>query len=74
VDVTSGVFDNQRYEALTALVVKTYPQLRAVAVTLCGSKRATWNRWSACMNNGKNLLMCRACHSPASISPASWTG
>jgi 2-dehydro-3-deoxygluconokinase len=42
------------------LVLKTYPNLRAVAVTLRESKSASWNRWSACLNNGKSFLMSRA--------------
>jgi 2-dehydro-3-deoxygluconokinase len=58
-DVSSGVLDRQRYEDLTALVLKTYPSLRAVAVTLRESKSASWNRWSACLNNGKSFLMSR---------------
>jgi len=59
-DVSSGVLDHQRYEDLTALVLKTYPGLRAVAVTLRESKSASWNRWSACLNSGKSFLMSRA--------------
>jgi 2-dehydro-3-deoxygluconokinase len=59
-DVSSGVLDHKRYEDLTALVLKTYPGLRAVAVTLRESKSGSWNRWSACLNNGKNFLMSRA--------------
>jgi len=58
-DVSSGVLDHQRYEELTALVLKTYPNLRAVAVTLRESKSASWNRWSACLNNGSTFLMSR---------------
>ncbi len=59
-DVSSGVLEHQRYEDLTALVLKTYPNLRAVAVTLRESKSASWNRWSACLNNGREFLMSRA--------------
>jgi 2-dehydro-3-deoxygluconokinase len=63
-DVSSGVLDHRRYEDLTALVLKTYPNLRAVAVTLRESKSASWNRWSACLNTcqhgGNNFLMSRA--------------
>lgn len=59
-DVSSGVVEHERYEGLTALVLKTYPNLRAVAVTLRESKSASWNRWSACLNNGRQFLMSRA--------------
>ncbi len=59
-DVSSGVLEHQRYENLTALVLKTYPNLRAVAVSLRESKSASWNRWSACLNNGKSFMMSRA--------------
>ena len=59
-DVSSGVVDHSRYEGLTSLVLKTYPNLRAVAVTLRESKSASWNRWSACLNNGKQFLMSRS--------------
>jgi 2-dehydro-3-deoxygluconokinase len=58
-DVSSGVLDHQRYEGLTGLVLKTYPNLRAVAVTLRESKSASWNRWSACLNNRSQFLMSR---------------
>ena len=61
VDVHSGVLDHRRYEDLTALVLKTYPGLRAVAVTLRESRSASNNGWSACcLNNGKTFLMSRA--------------
>ena len=59
-DVAAGVLDHKRYEDLTALVLKEYPNLRAVAVTLRESKSASWNRWSACLNNRTSFLMSRA--------------
>ena len=59
-DVASGVLDHTRYEGLTAQVLKEYPNLRAVAVTLRESKSASWNRWSACLNNRASFLMSRS--------------
>lgn len=59
-DVSSGVLDHQRYEELTAMVLEKYFNLRAVAVTLRESKSASWNRWSACLNNREKFLMSRA--------------
>jgi len=60
VDVHSGVLDHSRYKDLTGLVLKTYPNLRAVAVTLRESRSASTNGWSACLHNGRNFLMSRA--------------
>jgi 2-dehydro-3-deoxygluconokinase len=59
-DVSSGVLDHKRYEDLTARVLREFPNLRAIAVTLRESKSASWNRWSACLNNGESFLMSRA--------------
>jgi 2-dehydro-3-deoxygluconokinase len=59
IDVSSGVLEHKRYEDLTALVLQEYPNLRAVAVTLRESKSASWNRWSACLNNRSGFLMSR---------------
>ena len=54
-DVSSGEINRNEYVDLTELVLKEYPNLRAVAVTLRESKSASWNRWSACINNREEL-------------------
>src|SRR6185437_9464489 len=59
-DVSSGEIDRNQYVDLTELVLKEYPNLKSVAVTLRESKSASWNRWSACINNRESFVMSRA--------------
>ena len=58
-DVSSGEIDRNQYVDLTELVLKEYPNLKSVAVTLRESKSASWNRWSACINNRESFVMSR---------------
>jgi 2-dehydro-3-deoxygluconokinase len=51
-DVASGEIDETAYADLTAKVLKTYPNLSLVAITLRESYSADHNNWSACMNDG----------------------
>jgi len=59
VDVHSGQLDPLKYEGLTSKVLRQYPQLKAVAVTLRESRSASHNGWSACLNEREKFLTSR---------------
>ena len=59
VDVHSGRLDRDQYQKLTAKVLATFPNLKAIAITLRESRSASHNGWSACLNNGKEFLVSR---------------
>jgi len=59
VEVESGVLDTEKYKVLTEKVLKTFPNLRAVAVTLRESISADINGWSGCMNDRSNFYLSR---------------
>lgn len=56
VDVHSGKLDVEKYQKLTELVLKTYPNLRSIAITLRESHSASHNGWGACMNDRKAFI------------------
>jgi 2-dehydro-3-deoxygluconokinase len=51
VDVTSGELDHAKYEALSAKMTETYPNLSVMAITLRESMSADRNGWSACLRD-----------------------
>ena len=51
VDVTSGELDRVKYEALSATMMETYPNLSVMAITLRESMSADRNGWSACLRD-----------------------
>jgi len=51
VAVESGELDTKKYEALTAKVLDTFPDMTAIAVTLRESHSADRNGWSACLRD-----------------------
>ena len=59
VDVHSGHLETSQYQKLTAKVLETYPEMKAIAITLRESKSASHNGWSACMNNRREFLVSR---------------
>lgn len=59
VDVHSGQLATAQYQALTEKVLATYPNLKAIAVTLRESHSASHNGWSACLHNRKEFLVSR---------------
>lgn len=59
INVESGKLDVKKYEALSEKVLETFPDLKAVAITLRESKSASINGWSACMNDRKNFYLSR---------------
>jgi 2-dehydro-3-deoxygluconokinase len=56
IDVHTDKLDACRYKDLTATVLSTFRNLRAVAVTLRESHSASQNGWSACLNTGSEFL------------------
>ncbi len=57
--VESGVLDTTKYEELAKEVMKRYPNVSTIAITLRESKSATHNDWSACIYNGKDFYVSR---------------
>ena len=49
VDVTSGRLDSSKYELLADKVMKRFPNVSALAVSLRESVSADWNNWSVVM-------------------------
>jgi 2-dehydro-3-deoxygluconokinase len=56
VDVHSGQLEETAYRKLSDTVLSTYPNLRAIAITLRESFSASHNGWSACFNDGQNFF------------------
>jgi 2-dehydro-3-deoxygluconokinase len=57
IDVHAGALNPACYESLTNTVLKQYPNLKMIAVTMRESMSASHNRWSACLNTGKEFLV-----------------
>jgi 2-dehydro-3-deoxygluconokinase len=56
-DVHSGKLEHSQFKTLTESVLKAYPNLRLIAVTMRESKSASHNGWSACLNDRKEFLV-----------------
>lgn len=59
VDIHSGQLDHAQYQKLTERVLRQYPNLKTIAVTLRESRSASHNGWSACLNNRTEFLTSR---------------
>jgi 2-dehydro-3-deoxygluconokinase len=59
VDVHAGKLDPAQYSRLAEEVLKQFPNLKAMAVTLRESRSASHNGWSACLHDGANFLVSR---------------
>lgn len=59
VDVHSGKLDRAQYRGLAEKVLKAFPSLRMIAITLRESHSASHNGWSACLADGKEFLTSR---------------
>lgn len=57
--VESGVLDTSKYELLAKEVIRQYPNISKVAVTLRESKSASHNDWSACIYDGSEFYVSR---------------
>jgi len=58
-DVHAGELDRDAYRKLTETVLATYPNLKAIAITLRESKSASHNGWAACMNDRSAFVVSR---------------
>ncbi|MGA8203709.1 MAG: sugar kinase [Woeseiaceae bacterium] len=59
VAVESGELDTRKYEALTAKVLDTFPDMTTIAVTLRESHSADRNGWSACLRDRAGFRLSR---------------
>lgn len=59
VAVESGKVEAAKYEELTAKVLKSFPGIKKIAVTLRESRSADHNGWSACLNNRSEFMVSR---------------
>lgn len=59
VHVESGELDTDKYKALTKKVLKTFPNMSTIAVTLRESKSADRNGWSACLRDAGGFRLSR---------------
>jgi 2-dehydro-3-deoxygluconokinase len=57
VKVEHGSLDTAKYEQLSSAVLKTYPNVKIIAITLRESESADVNGWSACLNDGKKFIL-----------------
>ena len=57
VDVESGKLDMDKYKELSDIVLKEYPNLKIIAITLRESISADINGWSACLNDRTNFYL-----------------
>lgn len=57
VNVESGELDREKYRILSSKVLETYPNMKAIAITLRESHSADWNGWAACLNDGERFYV-----------------
>jgi 2-dehydro-3-deoxygluconokinase len=55
--VESGKLEAEKYRELTENVLKTYPNLKKIAITMRESHSADYNGWSAVLNNRSEFLV-----------------
>ncbi|TFG13069.1 MAG: sugar kinase [Promethearchaeota archaeon] len=56
-DVTSGEIDANKYKIVVQEIMKTFPNLKYVAITLRGSISASHNTWSGVLYDGKQMYI-----------------
>lgn len=59
IDVTKGELDVEQYKKLTDKVLKTFPDLKRIAITLRESHSADDNDWSAVLADRENFYVSR---------------
>jgi len=59
VDVESGELDTAKYEALSEKVLKQFPNMSIIAITLRESHSADRNGWSACLRDADGFRLSR---------------
>jgi 2-dehydro-3-deoxygluconokinase len=59
IDPGTGIIDQARYERLTGDVLKRYPNVGIIAITLRESQSASSNRWGAVLSDGRQVIFSR---------------
>ena len=59
VTVEHGELDREKYKALSDEVLRQYPDMKLIAITLRESKSADSNGWAACLNDRKAFIESR---------------
>lgn len=59
VHVESGELDREKYRLLSNAVLKEYPYMKMIAITLRESKSADSNGWAACLNDREAFYVSR---------------
>jgi len=57
IDVHSGKLEIAQYQRLAETVLKEFPNLEKIAITLRESRSADINGWSGCLHNGQEFLV-----------------
>jgi len=57
IDVESGELQVEKYRELTDKILKLYPNIKKIAITLRESYSANHNRWSAVLNNREEFFI-----------------
>ena len=57
INIESGKLQAEKYKELTDKILKLYPNIKKIAITLRESHSANYNGWSAVINNRKVLLI-----------------
>ena len=57
VNVQSDKLNRAKYKLLSDAVLKAYPKMKAIAITLRESHSADWNSWAACLNDRKDFYV-----------------
>lgn len=60
VDIEGGSLDRSKYETLSNKVLKLYPGMKMIAITLRESRSADSNGWAACLNDRENFYVSRS--------------
>ncbi|PKM73578.1 MAG: 2-dehydro-3-deoxygluconokinase [Firmicutes bacterium HGW-Firmicutes-16] len=59
VRVEGGELDREKYRLLSDAVLKEYPEMKMIAITLRESRSANSNGWAACLNDRENFYVSR---------------
>jgi len=59
VEVTPGGLEEEKYRELASAVLKKYPNLEKIAITMREAISADHNNWSAVLHNGKDFFLSR---------------
>lgn len=57
IDIEAGKLQAEKYKKLTDKILKLYPNIKKIALTLRESHSANYNGWSAVLNNRKEFLI-----------------